>query len=85
MAPLTDILRIATCAVLAGADGWDEIAEYGQSKEDFFRRFLEPPNGVPNHDTFDRVFAKPDPDAVADQAGWVDNHQLQVIQGITAQ
>jgi predicted transposase YbfD/YdcC len=67
--PLTDILVIATCAVIAGADGWEEIAEYGRSKEDFFRRFLALPNGVPSHDTFERVFAKLDPDAFADRFG----------------
>ena len=66
---LTDILVIATCAVIAGADGWEEIAEYGRSKEEFFRRFLELPNGVPSHDTFERVFAKLDPDAFADRFG----------------
>jgi predicted transposase YbfD/YdcC len=67
--PLTDILVIATCAVIAGADGWEEIAEYGRTKETFFRRFLELPNGVPSHDTFERVFAKLDPDAFADRFG----------------
>ena len=36
---LTDILTIATCAVIAGAEGWEDIAEYGRSKEAFFRRF----------------------------------------------
>jgi predicted transposase YbfD/YdcC len=66
---LTDILVIATCAVIAGADGWGEIAEYGNSKEEFFRRFLELPNGVPSHDTFERVFAKLDPGAFADRFG----------------
>lgn len=66
---LTDILVIATCAVIAGADGWEEIAEYGRTKEKFFRRFLELKNGVPSHDTFERVFAKLDPDAFADRFG----------------
>jgi predicted transposase YbfD/YdcC len=66
---LTDILVIATCAVIAGADGWEEVAEYGRSKEEFFRRFLELPNGIPSHDTFERVFAKLDPDAFADRFG----------------
>jgi predicted transposase YbfD/YdcC len=66
---LTDVLVIATCAVIAGADGWEEIAEYGRSKEGFFRRFLELKNGVPSHDTFERVFAKLDPDAFADRFG----------------
>jgi predicted transposase YbfD/YdcC len=67
--PLTDILVIATCAVIAGADGWEDIAEYGRTKEKFFRRFLGLPNGVPSHDTFERVFAKLDPDAFADRFG----------------
>jgi len=66
---LTDILTIATCAVIAGAEGWEEIAEYGQLKEPFFRRFLELPAGIPSHDTFSRVFAKLDPDAFADRFG----------------
>jgi predicted transposase YbfD/YdcC len=66
---LTDILVIATCAVIAGADGWEQIAEYGRRKEGFFRRFLELPGGIPSHDTFNRVFAKLDPDAFADRFG----------------
>ena len=37
---LTDILVLATCAVLCGADTWDDIAEYAETKADFFRRFL---------------------------------------------
>jgi predicted transposase YbfD/YdcC len=66
---LTDILTIATCAVIAGAEGWEQITAYGLSKEAFFRRFLELPAGIPSHDTFDRVFAKLDPDAFADRFG----------------
>jgi predicted transposase YbfD/YdcC len=66
---LVDILVIATCAVIGGADGWEEIAEYGRAKEDFFRRFLERPNGIPSHDTFARVFIKLAPDAFADRFG----------------
>ena len=66
---LTDILVIATCAVIAGADGWDPVAEYGRRKEAFFRRFLALPNGIPSHDTFDRVFATLDPAAFADRFG----------------
>jgi predicted transposase YbfD/YdcC len=66
---LADILVIATCAVIAGADGWEQIAEYGRRKEGFFRRFLELPAGIPSHDTFNRVFAKLDPDAFADRFG----------------
>ena len=60
---LTDLLTLATCAVIAGADTWDDIAEYGQAKEGFFRRFLPLANGIPSPDTFERVFAKLDPAA----------------------
>ncbi len=58
---LTDILTLAVCAVLGGANTWDAIAKYGRAKEDFFRRFLPLENGIPSHDTFLRVFAKLDP------------------------
>ena len=66
---LTDILAIATCAVIAGAEGWEQIAEYGRRKEAFFRRFLKLGNGVPSHDTFYRVFAALDPAAFAERFG----------------
>src|SRR5438093_12185014 len=66
---LTDILVIATCAVIAGAEGWEQVAEYGRTKEAFFRRFLALPNGIPSHDTFNRVFARLDPDVFADRFG----------------
>lgn len=69
---LVDILVIATCAVIAGAEGWEQIAEYGRSKKAFFERFLELPNDIPSHDTFNRVFAKLDPEAFADAFGrWI--------------
>lgn len=58
---LTDILAIATCAVIGGAESWEAIAEYGRTKEAFFRRFLPLPNRIPSADTLERVFAKLDP------------------------
>src|SRR5438477_5229646 len=53
---LVDVLIIGFCGVLCGCDDFVEIAEFGRSKADFFRRFLELPNGIPSHDTFRRVF-----------------------------
>jgi predicted transposase YbfD/YdcC len=62
---LTDILVIATCAVIGGAESWEAIAEYGRTKEALFRRSLVLQNGIPSPDTFARVFAKLDPAAFA--------------------
>lgn len=58
---LLDILVIAICAVICGADNWEEVELFGQAKEAWFKGFLELPNGIPSHDTFWRVFAKLDP------------------------
>lgn len=58
---LLDIIIIALCATLGNADGWADIERFGKAKIDFFRRFLELPNGIPSHDTFGRVFALLDP------------------------
>lgn len=66
---LGDILVIATCAVLSGAEGWESIAEYGRTKEAFFRRFLSLPHSIPSADTFGRVFAKLDPKAFTQAFG----------------
>lgn len=54
--PLVDVLLIGFCGVLCGSDDYVELEEFGRSKEEFFRQFLELPNGIPSHDTFRRVF-----------------------------
>jgi len=58
---LVDILTIAICAVLCGADSWVEVELFGQAKLTWLRTFLALPNGIPSHDTFGRVFAALDP------------------------
>src|SRR4051794_26001040 len=62
---LTDILVLAPCAIRGGAESWEAIAEYGRTKETFFRRSLPLEDGIPSPDTFERVFAKLDPGAFA--------------------
>ena len=57
---LMDVVVIAICAVLCGADSWVDVELFGKSKKDWLRRFLELPNGIPSHDTFGRVFARLD-------------------------
>src|SRR6266849_1833289 len=58
---LRDIIIIAICGVICGAEGWVEIEEFGKAKEAWFRELLDLPNGIPSHDTFGRVFACIDP------------------------
>ncbi len=55
--PLVNILTIAICAVICGAESWDEIAAFGEARADWFGTFLDLVHGIPSHDTFNRVFA----------------------------
>jgi predicted transposase YbfD/YdcC len=59
--PLLSIVVIAICAVIAGAESWDDIEEFGAIRADWFATFLDLPHGIPSHDTFNRVFAALDP------------------------
>ena len=58
---LLDILVIASCAVIAGSNTWQEVETFAQRRRDWLARFLDLPNGVPCHDTFERVFDRLDP------------------------
>ena len=73
---LGEILVIALCAVISGADDCEEIAEYGTEKESFLRGFLKLPNGVPSHDTFTRVFRNID---VAHFEECLKNHSRELL------
>ena len=54
---LIDIVTIAICAIICAADDWVAIETFGKAKIDWFKKFLELPNGIPSHDTFGRVFS----------------------------
>jgi predicted transposase YbfD/YdcC len=58
---LLDIIAIAILAVTCGSDTWNDIEEYGKTKESWLRTFLKLPGGIPSHDTFNRVFSLLDP------------------------
>ncbi len=61
--PLLDIVGIALCAILCGANNWQQIATFGQARYPWLKRFLALPNDIPSHDTFERVFDRLDPQA----------------------
>jgi len=61
---LFDIIAIALCAVVAGSDTWQEVETFAQRRRDWLARFLDLENGVPSHDTFERVFDRLDPPAL---------------------
>src|SRR5207302_799849 len=81
---LRDIIILAICGVLCGADGWVEIEEVGKAKEAFFTDRLDLPNGLPSHDTFGRVFALIDPQQFeASFVQWVQGIS-QTVKGVIA-
>jgi predicted transposase YbfD/YdcC len=59
---LMDMIVIALCAVICGADGWSQVEQFGRCKLKWFRTFLKLPHDIPSHDTFGRVFARLDPE-----------------------
>lgn len=78
---LLDIVVIAICAVLSGADTWVDVEAYARAKREWFQTFLQLPNGIPSHDTFGRVFSLLSPVEVAARfARWVQG-VAQVLTG----
>lgn len=62
--PLSSILVLSLCAVVCGADSFAAIEFFGRAREDWFRTFLDLPNGIPSHDTLGRIFAMLNPKAL---------------------
>ena len=60
---LMDILSIVLCAMVGGAETFNDIELFARSKEEWLRGFLPLPNGIPSHDTFNRVFSMLSPEA----------------------
>ena len=79
-----EILIIAICAVICGADGWSDIELFGKNKKEWLKTFLKLPKGIPSHDTFGCVFAKIKPEEFQKRfIAWVQAiEQLTAGQGI---
>jgi predicted transposase YbfD/YdcC len=78
---LGDILTIAICAVIAGANTWPNIETFGRQRLPWLQRFLELPNGIPSHDTFERVFDRLQPQTLQSALlGWL--HEISAVLGV---
>ena len=76
---LTDIIVISICAIIAGAEGWEDIEAFGKDKHDWLKKFLKLPNGIPSHDTISRVFRRLKPGQFNECfMNWTKSLQLEV-------
>jgi predicted transposase YbfD/YdcC len=60
---LLEMLFIAVCTIICGGETFTDMESFGEAKEEWLRKFLELPHGIPSHDTFGRLFARLDPQA----------------------
>ena len=82
---LEDVLIIAALAMLCGAEDFVDMATFGRCKQEWLASFLKLPNGIPSHDTFNRVFALLDPKAFQQAfCTWTQSLRTAVSQEIVA-
>lgn len=60
---LLDIVAITLCGVICGCNDWQQIATFARARQEWLQKFLRLPNGIPSHDTLERVFDRLDPQA----------------------
>ena len=82
---LIDILTIAICCMLCSGENFNEMEDFGHAKEEWFRTFLSLRNGIPSHDTFNRVFSAIDPQKFVECfLAWTESLRQAIPQEIVA-
>jgi predicted transposase YbfD/YdcC len=82
---LIDIVVIGLCCVLCGGESFNDMAQFGQAKLDWFKTFLKLPNGIPSHDTFNRLFCALDPQNFLERfLAWTQSVRAAIPQEIVA-
>lgn len=82
---LIDLLVIAICTLLCGGESFNDMEDFGHAKRDWFKTFLKLRNGIPSHDTFNRLFAALDPKAFGECfVNWTQSLRQAVAQEIVA-
>tara|TARA_R110001606_G_scaffold399130_1_gene580964 strand:- start:756 stop:1166 length:411 start_codon:yes stop_codon:yes gene_type:complete len=71
---LGEVVFMTTCAILCGADDWESIQLFADTRKDWFKQFLRLPSGIPSHDTFNRLFSLLNPACYREMfCGWVQD------------
>lgn len=82
---LADVLVIGVCTLLCGGESFNDMEDFGEAKQDWFKSFLKLANGIPSHDTFNRVFAAIDPQRFVECfLNWTQSVRQSVAQEIVA-
>jgi predicted transposase YbfD/YdcC len=82
---LIDVLVIALCCLLCGGESFNDMEDFGEAKHEWFKTFLKLGNGIPSHDTFNRVFQVLDPKQFLDCfLSWTQSLRQAVAQEIVA-
>lgn len=81
--PLIEVMFIAICAIICGADDWVAIERFGLAKQSWLSKYLRLKHGIPSHDTFGDVFGALDPDQFGTAfLGWMET--IATLSGVVA-